>query len=142
MGMQNNERNPNVDIIPIGTTVTSTTVVYPGLFLRKRSSIKNVWLVNTAAISKDNTNHVTVQLQDNAGSPVAYASADTSDNAVVAVTQYALALQAGGGTGINSDSATQHELDVPASTQLNVSVISAGSAKLTNGVLVVEWYPL
>ena len=143
---QNNERNPHVSIIPVGTISTgaglSAGVVVPGLFFRKRSRIKNVYFANNGAISKDNANHMAVALQDNAGSPVAYAKADTSDAAVVANRQYALTLQAGGGAGLNTDSATQQETDVPAGTMLNAKVTGLGTAAPTNGVVIVEWYPL
>ena len=98
MSAMNNERNPNVDIIPMGTLAIgaglSAGIVFPGLYLRKRSRIKNVYFANNAAVAKSGSNSLTLQLQDNAGTPVAYASACTSAAAVVQNTQYPLALAA------------------------------------------------
>lgn len=132
-----NERNPQLAIIPLGSQASGMNVVVPGLYFRKHSRIKNVWLINGAAIAANGTNHVAVTLQDNSGTPVSYASADTSAAAVVANTQYALAL-----TTPVGDTANQPEADVPAGTLLTAKAVGAGTAVLTNAVVMVEHYPL
>jgi hypothetical protein len=144
--VMNNERNPQVTPIQIGTISTSSGlssgVVVPGIYMRKRSRIKNVYFVNNGAVAKSNSNYLSLLLQDNSATPVAYASAATSAAAVVQNTQYPLALQAGGGSGDDTNSASQPEVDVPAGTMLNASIAALGSAVPTNGILLVEWYPL
>lgn len=135
--MSLNERNPHISVIPIGSVATGATATLPGIFFRKKSRIKNVYYVDQAAVTKDNTNHLTISLQDTTGTPVVYATADTSDAAVTAVTQYPLTLQS------PTDADTNHlEKEVPAGTQLNPKVISGGSAVGTKAVMLVEWYPL
>lgn len=138
MGFNNNERDSRVTPIYIGTLATSANSVVPGLYFPKRSRIKNVWYVDQAATAKNASNHLVLTLQDNAGSPVAYATADTTDNAVVALTPYALAY-----TNDSGDSnAGQKEKDVPAGTMLNFKVVGAGTAVSTLAIALVEWYPL
>jgi hypothetical protein len=134
MSMTLNERNPNVDIIPIGTFVSASTAVVPGLYFRKHSRIKNVYFVDQVGIAKSSSNYQTVTLQDNSGSPVAYAAVATSAVAAVVNTPLAMTLSTPVGTDLN-------EADVPAGTQLNVSVVGTGTAVLTKAILIVEWYP-
>lgn len=137
MSMSLNERNPNISRINIGTRASSANVVVPGVYFRKHSRIKNVWYVDGAAISKDNTNHLILKLQDNASTPVVYAAADTSDNAVVAVTPYAMALQS------PDDADANHlEKDVPAGTMLDVLFNGRGTVVGTDAAVLVEWYPV
>ena len=137
MGAKNNETGPQIAIIPLGSLAQSANSVIPGLYFRKHSRIKNVWLINGAAVSKSNSNYLALTLQDNAVSPVAYAASATSDNAVVANTQYALALSTPVG-----DVSNNAEADVPAGTLLTAKVVGTGSAVTTNAVLMVEHYPL
>lgn len=132
---KSNERNPNVAQIVIGTLVSSSTVVVPGLYFRKHSRIKNVYFADQTGITKDNTNHVGVTLQDL--SSVAYAALDTSDAAAVANTPLALALNSPDDADVN-----HLEKDVPAGTMLNIAIAAKGTAVLTKAVAIVEWYPL
>ncbi len=135
MSMTLNERNPNVDIIPVGSAVSTTTAVYPGLFFRKHSRIKNVYFVDQVGIAKSSSNYQTVTLQDNSATPVAYATVATSGVAAVVNTPLAMPLSVPVGTDLN-------EADVPAGTQLNVSIVGTGTAILTKSILIIEWYPL
>jgi hypothetical protein len=138
MGMMNNERDPIVTPIYIGTQLTSANAVVPGIYFRKHSRIKNAWLVNSLAITKSNSNHLGITLQDNAGTPVVYATVDTSDTAAVAATPLPLNY-----TNSDSDSnAGQAELDVPAGTMLNVLLAGVGTTVPTLATVLIEWYPL
>jgi preprotein translocase subunit SecY len=141
-----NERNPNVDRIEIGTMTTgaglSAGIVIPGIYFRKHSRIKNVYYADTSAIAKSSSNYLTLKLQDNSSTPVVYASAVTSAAAVVAVTQYPLALTTPDVTLEDPTApASQQEEDVPAGTMLNVSIAALGTAVPTNAAILVEWYP-
>ncbi len=139
MSAQNNEVNPNVVVIPLGTQ--AATITLPGFFMRKRARIKNVYLADQAGIAASASNYVGVKLQDNAGTPIVYASADTQAGAV-ALTQYPIALAAGGGSGLDADQVTAPEVDVPAGTMLNVKLTATGTVTTTKAVLIVEYYPL
>lgn len=137
MSGNNNERTPIVTPIAIGSLVSSSNVVLPGIYFRKRSRIKNVWLVDKTGITKSSSNYLTATLQDNSGSPVPYAAIATSGQAAVALTPLALALSSPTG-----DTTNQPEADVPAGTMLNVAIAGTGTAVATNQVVLVEWYPL
>ena len=99
--------------------------------------IKNAWLVDQAGIAADPSNKYVVTLQDNAGSPVSYASVDTHTSAAVALTQLPLVL-----TTPVGDTTNQPEADVPAGTMLNVKLTKTGTVTTTDAVLLIEWYPL
>lgn len=131
----NNERLPVVTPIAIGSRVSTTAIVLPGIYFRKHSRIKRVWLADRAGIAKSTTNYQTVILQDT--SSVAYAHAATSDNAAVANTVLSMPLSTPVG-----DTTNDPEADVPAGTQLNLSIAGTGSAVFTDAVCLVEWYPL
>lgn len=134
---KSNERAPVITPIFLGSGASAATVVFNGLYFRKKSRIKNVWLVDQAGITLSASNYETITLQDNSSSPVAYASVATSAAAAVANTQLALALSS------PTDADTNHlEKEVPAGTMLNVQAIGTGTAKLTNASLLIEWYPL
>ena len=137
MSSNNNERTSFAMEINVGTLASSASVVIPGIYFRKHSRIKNVWLADTTGVSKSSSNYLTVTLQDNAGSPVSYAAVATSAAALVAVTPLAMAL-----TTPVGDTANQPEADVPAGTMLNVKVAGTGTAVTTNSKVIVEWYPL
>lgn len=132
---KSNERSPNVDQIYLGSGASAATVVFPGLFFRKKSRIKNVWLVDQLGIAASGSNYETITLMDL--SSVSYASVATSGVAAVANTQLALALTS------PTDADVNHlEKEVPAGTMLNVQAIGTGTAKLTNASLLIEWYPV
>lgn len=137
MGAHNNERDPSVTPIAIGTLASSANIVLPGIYFRKRSRIKNVWLVDKTGITLSTSNYLTVTLQDNSTAPVAYAAIATSGVAAVANTQLAMPLSTPVG-----DTSNQPEADVPAGTMLTVKVAGTGTAVATNQVVLVEWYPL
>lgn len=134
---KSNERSPIITSIFLGSGASASTVVFNGMFFRKKSRIKNVWIVDQAGIALNGSNYESIQLQDNSSSPVAYASIATSAVAAVANTQLALNLLS------PTDADTNHlEKEVPAGTMLNVQAIGTGTAKLTNASLLIEWYPV
>jgi hypothetical protein len=135
---QNNERNPQIVVIPLGTQAASITL--PGFFVRKRSRIKNVYLADQAGIAASGSNWIDVKLQDNS-TPVVYAEGNTKAG-IAALTQLPIALAAGGGSGDDVDSASQPETDVPAGTMLNVALTKTGTVTTTAAVLIVELYNL
>lgn len=134
MSAMNNEKAPNIAILPIGSVPSTTTLVFPGIYFRKRSRIKSVRITDLVGVAKDNTNYLAIILQDNAGSPVSYMTLATSDNALVAETGLEMVQVAG--------KVVEAEIDVPAGTQLNLSVASNGTAIPTSANACVEWYPL
>ncbi len=139
MSMTLNERNPNVNVLgAVGDLGTTTTLILPGLYCRKRARIKNVWLVDMTGIAKNATHHVQITVTDNAGSPVTYASVDTADNAAVAKTPLALVLSE---NDSDSSQAVSQERDVPAGTMLLVKAQTFGTAVLTKAAVLIEWYP-
>lgn len=137
MSMTLNERNPNIAIIPLGSGASASTVTAPGLYFRKHSRIKGVWFIDQAGIAQSASNFETITLQDNSSAPVAYAAVTMSAVAAVVNTQLAMALSTPVG-----DVANNPEADVPAGTLLNVKCVGTGTAKLTNAICVVEWYPV
>ena len=136
MSMTLNERNPNVSTIPIGTNASGVTIVVPGIYFRKHSRIKNVWFLDQVGIALSSSDYQTIKLQDNSSSPVTYASVATSAAAAVVNTPLALAYTN------SSDSTNNLELDVPAGTQLNVSLVGTGHAIVTKAIMLIEWYPV
>ena len=129
----NSERLPNVVLIPIGTQ--AATITLPGMYLRKKSRIKAVHLLNNAAITADNTNYLQLSLQNLAG--LEYATLDTraaNDGAVVARTPKAL-------TQVSAQQ-NRGELEAPADESLQVVVTKNGTAVPTLATLQVEYYPL
>lgn len=149
----NNERNPAIQAIYLGSQASGASAVVPGLYFRKRSRIKNVYLVDQIGLNNTDytTDYFTLTLQDNSATPVAYATVSTSGKVVAAVTQFPGVLDDGGGDafdappGLDTDSATQPEVDVPAGTMLNVNVVGTAASThkvLTNAVLLIESYPL
>jgi len=146
---QNNERSPSIATIPVGSQVSSASLTLPGIYFRKRSRIKNVWLVDETGFAASTSNYFSFILEDNEATPVVYAMGSTKTVALPGLSPLALALQAGGGdafdsgSGLDSDQATGVEVDVPAGTMLNLNVVGAGTGKaLTNAVCLVEWYSL
>lgn len=132
---KSNERAPIVGQIFLGSGASASTVVFNGLFFRKKSRIKNVWIVNQLGIAQSASNYMTLTLQDL--SSVSYASVTTSAVAAVANTQLALALTS------PTDADVNHlEKEVPAGTMLNVQAVGVGTAQLTNAALLIEWYPV
>ncbi len=111
----NNERNPHVASIYLGSQASGASVVVPGLYFRKRSRIKQVNIVDQAGVTLLSTDYFAFTLQDNGSTPVAYASGNTSATTLVANTPSALTLQAGGGSGLagiggrREGGAAQHE---------------------------------
>lgn len=149
----NNERNPQIESVYVGSQASGASLTLPGIFFRKRSRIKNVYLASGAAINAtgNTTDYFTLTLQDNSATPIAYATVTTSGTSVAALTQLKGVLNAGGGQafdaspGLDSDQATEPETDIPAGTMLNVKVVGTASAQnkvLTNAVFLVEFYPL
>lgn len=129
---------PNIVTIPVGTQAAS--IVLPGLRMKRHSKIKSVSLINQAALAADNTNFLQVQLQElNGGASVAVVdSRAAQQGALVANTPKDAALAAGS-TGVTLD--PSGELDVPAGTDLQVSIVKNGTGVPTLAVLQIEWYP-
>ena len=150
----NNERNPQIESIYVGSQASGVSLSVPGLYFRKRSRIKNVWIVDQAGVNAtgNTTDYFAFTLQDNSATPIAYAAFTTSGTSLAALTQSAaFTLKNGGGQafdatpGLDSDSATQLEVDVPAGTMLNLNIVGTTSAQhkvLTNMSALIEWYPL
>lgn len=131
--VMNNERNPHVSIVNVGTIAATKTL--PGLYFRKKSRIKNVVYVDQAGVAADNTNFLQLSLQDLAA--LEYATLDTraaGQGALTAMTAKALAQV--------SAQKVNGELEVPAGTNLQVVATKNGTGVSTLGALHIEWYTL
>ena len=137
MSAQNNALAPNVATIPIGSLASAMNIVLPGIYFSKKSRIKRVDFVDQAGVASNSSNKLSIQLQDNAGSPVAYASISTFGNAAVALAPLSLTKKAAVQTAEDGSG----ELEVPAGTMLNLSIVGSGTAVTTSAVALIEWYP-
>lgn len=135
MGANNNERTSFVIPVEVGSNVSASTIVRPGIYFRKHSRIKNVWFVDQAGIALNAGVHAVITLQDLSANP--FAAVDTANSAAVANTPLPLIP-----TTPVGDTANQPEIDVPAGTMLNVKVVTASTAVTTLAKLLIEWYPL
>ena len=141
MSMTLNERVPQNVIIPVGSQ--SSTITLPAQYVRKRSRIKNVWAIDQAGVAADNTNYLTLSLQDSSSNVYAtYDSRAAAQGALTANVASALKLASPDLTLEDPNApASQQEQDVPAGTQLQLVVTLHGSAVLTKALLEVEIYP-
>lgn len=138
MSALNSQLIPNITVIPIGSLASGMSITLPGMYFSKKSRIKHAYLSDQAGIVSNTSNKIAILLQDNAGSPNAYASVNTFGNAAPALGVVELTkLAAFKATDDNSG-----ELEVPAGTMLNVNLVGSGTAVTTSAVLIVESYPL
>lgn len=120
---KSNENNAHVLCIPIGTQAASITL--PGTYVRKKSKIRRVTLINQAVLAADNTNYLQVQLKN--GSTL-LAEIDTR-----AANEGALAANA-------AKQAPETEIAVDAGSTLTIDIVKNGTGVPTLAVLLLEMY--
>lgn len=122
---KSNENNPHVVSINIGTQAAS--IELPGTYVKKKSMIRQVRLINQAVLAADNTNYLQVQLLD-APSGSVLAEIDTR-----AANEGALAKNV-------AKLAPETELSVAAGSSLAVNVVKNGTGVPTLALLELEMY--
>jgi hypothetical protein len=137
-----NERNPNINSVPIGTQ--AATITLPVMYVRKHSRIKLAHLIDQAGISASNSNYLQFSLQDLSSN--VYATYDTraaNEGALVANTPGAMTLSSPD-VVLEDPSAplSQQEVDIPAGTSLVLVITAAGTVTSTKALIQIEYYPL
>jgi|JI9StandDraft_1071089.scaffolds.fasta_scaffold00638_17 hypothetical protein len=125
MGAPNNENNPDVININLGTLAAAAVV--PGAYLKKRFMVTGVHLINGATVAASDTDYAQVSLKK--GSTV-IAELDTRaahENGLTTLVGKALNLVAA-------------EVDCAAGTSLSVEYAEGGTMTLTLAQLCVSGY--
>ena len=138
---------PQLLTVPIGTQ--AATISLPAAYFRKHGKLKAVRLVDQAGVAADNTNFLTVTLQDSGATPKVYASYDSraaNQGALTALVSKLMTL--GGGTVLGSTAGAtatvvaSGEVDVPAASNMILLVTVGGTGAFTKALLQLEFYPL
>lgn len=135
MSALNSQLIPNIASIQLGSLLSGSTTVCPGVYFAKKSRIKRVDFVDVTGIVSNTSNKLAITLEDSAA--VVYASINTFGNAAGALAALQLSKKA---ALVTADDGSG-ELEVPAGTLLVGKVVSSGTAVTTLAVLNVEWYP-
>ena len=130
---KSNENNPHVHTVQIGTQAAS--IELPGVYVRKKSKIRSMRLINQAALVADDTNYLQVQLLDApSGNVLAEISTKLTGGDGSLVQNVALASpDVVPGT---------MELEVAAGSSLAVNVVKNGTGVPTLAKLELEMYEL
>lgn len=123
---KSNENNPHTVVIPIGTQAAS--IELPGMKARKKMVMKNMYLINQAALAADDTNYLQVQLLAAPGGAV--------------LAEVSTKLTGGEGSLVKNVglAAGETEVEIPAGSNLAVNVIKNGTGVPTLAVLELEMY--
>lgn len=123
---QSNENNPHMCQIQVGTQAAS--IELPGLVVRKKMILKNMWLVNQAALAADDTNYLQVQLL---AAPSGAVLAEVSTK-----------LTGGEGSLVKNVglAAGETEVALPAGSNLAINVIKNGTGVPTLAQVQLEMY--
>lgn len=125
MSAMQNELNPQINLVQIGTQAASITL--PGPQAEKARRIKAVKLINQAALAQDDTNYLVVNLLLNGASVATVSSKLTGGTGpLVANTPLAAVLAA--------------PIDMAVGDQLTVQVVKNGTGAPTLALLQLEWF--
>lgn len=121
-----NENNPNKVMLQVGTQAAS--IELPGFVARKKMILKNMWLINQAAIAADDTNYLQVQLL---AGPSGALLAEVSTK-----------LTGGDGSAVKNVGllGSDQEVVIPAGTNVALNVIKNGTAVPTLAQVDLEIY--
>ena len=133
MSAMNSERNPHVVSAVLGTQ--ASTISLPLLYVRKKSRLKALRILDQAGISASNSNYLVMALKDENG--VSYAQYDTR-----AAGQGALTALVGGEAALESTLVDNGEVEIPAGVSLKLVVTATGTVTLTKAVASLEMYSL
>lgn len=123
---KSNENNPHVNTVQVGTQAAS--IELPGIYVRKKSKIRSVRLINQAALAQDDTNYLQVQLlAAPSGAMLAECSTKLTGGDGALVKNVALL-------------AGETEIEVAAGSSLAVNVVKNGTGVPTLAKLEVEMY--
>lgn len=123
---KSNENNPCVTSVHIGTQAAS--IELPGVYARKAMVIKQVRLINQAALAADDTNYLQVQLLNApSGTMIAEVSSKLTGGEGSLVKNVALV-------------AGETEIAVAAGSSLAINVVKNGTGAPTLAKLEIEWY--
>lgn len=126
MGQMNNENNPQVAVLDIGSISADGDVF--GMYFPKKSKIVSAKLVNGAGIAQSDTDFAVVKMTDGSVDYVSHSTALT------------------GGTGALSANVPADmsilEDDIPAGSYLKANYNESGTYAMTSAKIIVVYYPL
>lgn len=125
---KSNENNPHIETINVGTQAAS--IELPGVHVRKKSVIRNMRLINQAALAADDTNYLQVQLLS---APSGTLLAEVSTK-----------LTGGEGSLVKNVAlfAGETDLEIAAGSNLVVNVVKNGTGVPTLAKLELEMYKI
>lgn len=125
--MLNNENNPIIVMIPVGTQGTDN-VQLPGFCPSKKGKVLSVKLINNAVVAASDTDYVQVSLKKVGGNVVAEMDSRAAHEGALAKNE------------AKSLNVVAGEAEISANQNLEVDYQEAGTVTLTNAVLQVEYY--
>jgi hypothetical protein len=127
MSASNNENNPHIAMLQVGTQAASISL--PGLKFPKHSKVKKVSLINQAALAADDTNYLQVQL------------CNLADDSVLAEVSSKLTGGEGALVANKPLADSQAAWDAAAGLEVYVKVIKNGTGVPTLAQLQIEYFP-
>lgn len=139
MSAMNNERNPHTIVVPIGALAGAASKEVPAMKALKDFILLSASIVDGAGVSASNSNYITATLKNHTDT-LNLATLDTR-----AANQGALAALEGGDMALVASTAPQladPTTILPRGKSASLSVVSTGTAALTNAVAVLVGYYL
>lgn len=124
----NNENNPSILAVSLGSVTTDATAL-PVAHLLKKSKLHSVRIVNGAEIVASDTNYVELKLRKGTTVIAAYDSRAAGQGALAALVSKAMVMVSG------------QEIQA-AGSDLNFLYNESGTIGMTNAQLVIEYSPL
>lgn len=124
----NNENNPCVTVVPLGTVATDNTQL-PAMHFPKKSKLKSVKIIDGLGVAASDSNYIQVSLLNAVGDAVV-AELDSR-----AAHEGALTARVAKALNIAED-------DMAEGTSLYFDYQETGTVTLTNAILVIEHFPL
>jgi hypothetical protein len=122
----NNENNPQVVSINLGSLTTDNTQV-PAIYIPKKSKFLGAWIMDRSGISASDSNYIELTLKYGTTSLATLDSRSAHEGALTANTAKAM---------------TVVEDDIPAESNLILDYQETGTVAMTDAQLVIEFYPL
>jgi len=127
MSAQSQDRNTQDLVIHVGTQAAS--VVLPASILSRKVLIKQVSLLNGAAVAASDTNYVQVSLKNGSTVIAELDSRAAHEDGLASLTKEALNLVAAQLTQVKN-------------SVLSVDIVAAGTVTLTNAKLIIQVVPV
>lgn len=122
---KSNYNNPHLVVVPLGSITSDGSL--PALYLPKKSEIKSVALIDQAGIAADNSNWISVKLQNGSTEIATFDSRAAGNGALTALEGKAMTLVAA--------QAVQ-----AAGSSLKVVYDETGTVGMTSAIMVIELY--